>query len=100
MKDVESTGPPVEILVVEDNMGDAYLLVKYLEHSRVRNHVTVVQDGVEASDYLKKKEPYHEAKRPDLIFLDLNLPRKDGRVVLQEIKSDPDLKDIPVLVLT
>lgn len=92
--------PPVEILVVEDNQGDAFLLVKYLEHCQVRNRVSVVRDGVEASDHLNKRGDYSLAKRPDLIFLDLNLPRKDGRVVLQEIKSDPELRDIPVLVLT
>lgn len=91
---------PIEILVVEDNAGDALLLLKYLENSKFRNHVTVVRDGAQATDFLKRTGGYSGAKRPDLVFLDLNLPRKDGRVVLREMKQDPDLKDIPVLVLT
>lgn len=91
---------PIEILVVEDNAGDALLLLKCLESSKFPNRVTVVRDGSKATDFLKKTGNYSDVKRPDLVFLDLNLPRKDGRVVLREMKQDPDLKDIPVLVLT
>ena len=95
-----SGAPPLEILVVEDNKGDAFLLMKFLEGCSVKNHAYVVRDGMEATEYLKRKGHYGGAKRPDLIFLDLNLPKKDGRVLLHEIKEDPELKDIPVLVLT
>ena len=92
--------PAMEILVVEDNAGDAFLLVKFLEHCKVPTHVTVVRDGEEASDLLKKAGSFGGPPKPDLVFLDLNLPRKDGRTILREIKSDPRLMDVPVLVLT
>ncbi|WP_420630521.1 response regulator [Candidatus Leptofilum sp.] len=90
----------VEILMVEDDPGDADLTQELLEDAKVLIHVNVVEDGVKAMDYLRQQGNYAQAVRPDLILLDLNLPRKDGREVLQEIKSDPDLKRIPVVVLT
>ncbi len=93
-------GVPVEILLVEDNPGDSDLIIEFLEEARVTNHVTVVRDGEEAMDYLRGKGRFAGAVRPDLILLDLNLPRKDGREVLAEIRADPQLETIPVVVLT
>ena len=90
----------VEILMVEDDPGDADLTQELLEDAKVLIKVNVVEDGVKAMDYLRQQGDYAQAVRPDLILLDLNLPRKDGREVLQEIKSDPDLKRIPIVVLT
>ncbi len=91
---------PVEILLVEDNPGDARLTQEALRDGRVYNKLTVVPDGVEAMAYLRREGRYAEARQPDLILLDLNLPKKDGREVLQEIKADERLRRIPVVVLT
>ena len=91
---------PVEILLVEDNPGDVRLTREALLEGKVRNNLSVVQDGVEALAFVRREPPYAAAPRPDLILLDLNLPRKDGREVLQEIKGDPALRHIPVVVLT
>jgi CheY-like chemotaxis protein len=91
---------PVEILMIEDSPGDARLTTEALKEGRVLNSMTVVPDGVEAMAYLRRQRQYADVPRPDLILLDLNLPRKDGREVLAEIKSDPVLKRIPVVVLT
>lgn len=93
-------GTPIEILLVEDNPEDAALTMETLRDGRIRNHVTRVEDGVEALDFLRRKDPYGEAPRPDLILLDLQLPRKNGREVLQEVKVDPDLMRIPVIIMT
>jgi len=93
-------GKPADILLVEDNPGDVRLAQETLKESKVSNQLHVVEDGVEALAYLRKKGKYREAVRPDLILLDLNLPKKDGKEVLAEIKEDPDLKRIPVVVLT
>lgn len=90
----------VEILLVEDNLGDIRLTQVALKDSRIANTLNVVKDGVEALAFLRREPPYENSTRPDLILLDLNLPRKDGREVLQEIKSDDELKRIPVVVLT
>ena len=90
----------VEILLVEDNLGDIRLTQEALRDCKVRNTVSVVQDGVEALEYLYKEGKYQDVPRPDLILLDLNLPKKDGREVLSEIKNDPELQRIPVVVLT
>jgi len=90
----------IEILLVEDNPGDARLTLEAFKEGKVLNHFTVVQDGVEALAYLRRKGAYADAKTPDLILLDLNLPRKSGREVLTEIKQDEQLKTIPVVVLT
>ena len=90
----------VEILLVEDNPGDVRLTKEGLKDSRIVNHIHVVGDGVEAMAFLRKEGKYEDAPRPDLILLDLNLPRKDGRELLAEIKGDRDLKRIPVVVLT
>lgn len=94
------TDRPIEILLVEDNPGDVDLTMEMVEASKVRNVIRNVTDGVEALAYLRRQPPYEEAVRPDLILLDLNIPKKDGRAVLSEVKEDPDLKDIPVVVLT
>ena len=94
------TGRPIEILLVEDNPGDVDLIREMIEDSKVRNVMNHASDGVEALAYLHRQKPYTGATRPDLILLDLNLPKKDGREVLAEVKHDNRLKDIPVVVLT
>jgi len=91
---------PIEILLVEDNPGDVRLTKEALADAKVANHLGVASDGVEALDYLRKVGKYHDVTRPDLILLDLNLPKKDGRQVLDEIKADESLRRIPVVVIT
>ncbi len=91
---------PIEILLIEDNPGDARLAQEALRDAKVRNHLSWVPDGVEALGFLRREAKYGAAPRPDLILLDLNLPRKDGREVLTEIKSDDKLRRIPVVILT
>jgi CheY-like chemotaxis protein len=91
---------PVEILLVEDNPGDADLARVALKKSKIHNTLNVVEDGESAMAYLRQEGPYANATRPDLVLLDLNLPRKDGREVLAEIKGTPELKRIPVVILT
>lgn len=91
---------PIEILLVEDNPADVRLTREALKEEKLYNNLNVVTDGVEAMAYLRREGQYAQAPRPDLILLDLNLPRKDGREVLEEVKADPDLKVIPVVVLT
>jgi len=96
----ETEGRPVEILLVEDSPSDTELTVEALKEAKIRNHLSTVEDGVQAMEFLRRQGRFAQAPRPDLIMLDLNLPRKDGREVLAEIKSDPGLKLIPVVVLT
>jgi CheY-like chemotaxis protein len=91
---------PVEILLVEDNPGDVRLTMEALQEGKVYNQLHVASDGVEALAFMRREGRYAEAPRPDLILLDLNLPKKDGREVLEEIKNDPDLRRIPVVILT
>jgi CheY-like chemotaxis protein len=91
---------PIVILLAEDNPGDARLAMEALREAKVRNNVYIVMDGVEAMAFLRKEGKYAEKPRPDVILLDLNMPRKDGREVLAEVKADPDLKRIPVVILT
>ncbi len=93
-------GKPVEVLLVEDNPGDVRLTLEAFKEGKVNNRLSVVEDGVEALAFLRREGKYADASRPDLILLDLNLPKKDGREVLAEIKADEDLKRIPVVVLT
>jgi CheY-like chemotaxis protein len=93
-------GEPVDILLVEDNPGDARLMKEALAEARVRNRLHLVADGVEALAYLRRQGPFASAVRPELILLDLNLPGTDGREVLAEIKQDEDLRRIPVVILT
>ena len=96
---VERNGP-IEILLVEDNPGDVRLTKEALKEGKVYSNLHTVKDGVEAMEYLRREGKYSSVPRPDIILLDLNLPRKDGREVLEEIKSDEKLKRIPVVVLT
>ena len=91
---------PIEILLVEDNPADVRLTTEALKEEKIYNNLYVASDGVEAIAFLRREGKYAKAVRPDLILLDLNLPKKDGREVLEEIKSDDDLKTIPVVVLT
>jgi two-component system, chemotaxis family, response regulator Rcp1 len=94
------SGKEVEILLVEDSPGDVRLTIEALKEAKIKNNLNVVQDGVDAMEFLQHKGSYKNAIRPDLILLDLNLPRKDGREVLAEIKNTPELRQIPVVVLT
>lgn len=90
----------IEILLVEDNPADVDLTKETLAYAKIRNRLHVVRDGEEALAFLRREEPFTNVQRPDVILLDLNLPRKDGREVLQELKLDPELRSIPVVVLT
>jgi chemotaxis family two-component system response regulator Rcp1 len=91
---------PIEILLVEDNVGDVRLTQEALKDARVANTIHVVEDGVAALDFLYRRGAYPEVPRPDLILLDLNLPKKNGREVLEQIKQDAHLRSIPVVILT
>lgn len=93
-------GRPIEILLVEDSAADIRLTVEALKEGKVKNHLSIARDGEETLDFLRQQNGHENAPRPDLILLDLNLPKKDGREVLQEIKADPNLKRIPVVVMT
>ena len=97
---VRTNGDPVEILLVEDSPEDADLTFEALKDVKIKNHLHVVEDGVEAMAFLRQEGSYAGAPRPDLILLDFNMPRKDGREVLAEIKTDDSLRRIPVVVLT
>ena len=90
----------IEILLVEDNPGDVRLTIEALKDGKIHNHLSVVSDGEEALAFLRRQGQYAKAPWPDLILLDLNLPKKDGREVLKEIKQEKDLKRIPVVILT
>ena len=96
----EQLGRPVEILLVEDNPGDVRLTSEALQEGKIWNRLSVAPDGVEALAFLRREGTHVAAPRPDVILLDLNLPKKDGREVLAEIKSDADLRRIPVVILT
>ncbi|KOX27516.1 chemotaxis protein CheY [Saccharothrix sp. NRRL B-16348] len=90
----------IDVLLVEDDPGDALMTQEAFEHHKIRNQLHVVRDGVEALEFLRRQGPYEDAPRPGLILLDLNLPKMDGREVLAEIKADETLRPIPVVVLT
>ena len=90
----------IEVLLVEDDPGDVVLIREAFEHNKVYNALHVVSDGVEALEFLRREGEHAGARRPDLVLLDLNLPRKDGRQVLAEVKQDADLRTIPVVILT
>jgi CheY-like chemotaxis protein len=96
----ESEARPIDVLLVEDDEGDVVMTREALDEGRVRNRLHVVRDGVEAVNFLRRTNGHDDAPRPDLILLDLNLPRRDGRSVLEDIKNDPDLRRIPVVVLS
>ncbi|MCY0853543.1 response regulator [Cupriavidus sp. D39] len=97
---MEPMGRTAEFLLVEDNPGDVRLTQEALRESKVKNNLHVVSNGVDAIAFLRRKGPFANAPRPDIILLDLNLPKKDGREVLAEIKADPVLRRIPVVVIT
>jgi chemotaxis family two-component system response regulator Rcp1 len=97
---MNESGDTVEILLVEDSPSDARLTQEAFKDGKLRNNLTIVTDGVEALEYLKQEGRYSGVPRPDLILLDLNLPKMDGREVLRRIKTDPELRAIPVVVLT
>jgi CheY-like chemotaxis protein len=91
---------PIEVLLVEDDEGDVLMTREALKEGKVLNRLNVVGDGVEALAYLRREPGYADVTRPDLVLLDLNLPKRDGRQVLADVKTDPDLRRIPVVVLT
>ncbi len=93
-------GNLVEILLVEDNPGDVRLTQEAMKDGKMRNNLSVARDGVEAMAFLRQEGKYADVPRPDVVLLDLNLPKKDGRSVLADIKADPDLRRIPVVILT
>jgi CheY-like chemotaxis protein len=97
---LETSSVSIDILLVEDNPGDGRLTREILIDQKICNRLHVVENGVEAMAFLRREKKYAEAPRPGLVLLDLNLPKKDGREVLMEIKKDPDLKSIPVVILT
>jgi CheY-like chemotaxis protein len=97
---IQSVPKPIEVLLVEDNPGDAQLTRIALSDGKMCINLSLTEDGVDALAFLRKEGQYADAPRPDLILLDLNLPRKDGREVLADIKADPSLKRIPIVVLT
>lgn len=99
-KPTSPAAKPIKILLVEDNPGDVRLTKEVLKEGKVHNEMFVAQDGIEALAFLRGEAEFSDAPRPDVILLDLNLPRKDGREVLAEIKTDPSLKSIPVVILT
>jgi CheY-like chemotaxis protein len=100
MTSAADEGVPIEVLLVEDDPGDVLMTREAFEEHRVRNHLNVVSDGADALAYVRREGEFANAVRPDLILLDLNLPKRDGREVLKELKTDPDLKEIPIVVLT
>lgn len=93
-------GKPIEILLVEDNVEEAEWTQQALRESKVRNRIHWVEDGEQAMAFLRRKAPYTDAPRPDLVLLDIYMPRKNGQEVLQEVKADPELKRIPVVIMT
>ena len=95
-----ASASPIDVLLVEDNPGDVRLLIETFREAKIHNRISVVEDGVEALAFLRREGKHGSAPRPDLILLDLKLPRKGGQEVLKEIKQDPDLKRIPVVVIT
>jgi CheY-like chemotaxis protein len=96
----KSAGTPIEVLLVEDDPGDVLLIQEAFEFNKVHNNLNIVRDGEQALAYLRREGEYASAARPDLVLLDLNLPRKDGREVLEEVKTDEVLRTIPIVVLT
>ena len=100
MHELPETARPVELLLVEDNATDVRLTIEALRDGKVANRLSVVSDGVEALLYLRRAHPYTQAHRPDLVLLDLNLPRKSGREVLAEIRRDPQFGTLPVAIVT
>lgn len=96
----DTVGRPMEILLVEDNLSDARLTIEGLREGKVKHRLTLVCDGVEALQFLRREDKFARAPRPDLMLLDLELPKIDGREVLAEVRQDPELQSIPVVILT
>lgn len=94
------SGRPIEILLVEDNYGDVLLTTEAFKSSKIANNIIVAEDGEQAIAMLRRHGPYENQSRPDLVLLDLNLPKRDGREVLEDVKQDPTLRDIPIVVLS
>ncbi|MDA4106752.1 response regulator [Mycolicibacterium holsaticum] len=93
-------GRAIDVLLIEDDPGDELITREAFEHNKIKNNLHVAHDGEEGLNFLYRRAPYQDVPRPDLILLDLNLPKYDGRQLLQTIKSDPDLSHIPVVILT
>ena len=100
MSSTDKESRQIEILLVEDNPGDARLTQEAMRAAKMTNVLHIVEDGEQAMEFLRRRSRFKDAPRPDLILLDFNMPKKDGRMVLAEIKTDPDLKRIPVVILT
>ena len=100
MSTADQESRKIEILLIEDNPGDVRLTQEAMRAAKMTNTLHVVEDGIQAMEFLRRRSRFKDAPRPDLILLDLNLPKKDGRAVLAEVKTDPDLRRIPVVVLT
>jgi CheY-like chemotaxis protein len=100
MSTADKESRKIEILLIEDNPGDVRLTQEAMRAAEMTNTLHVVEDGIQAMEFLRRRSRFKDAPRPDLILLDLNLPKKDGRAVLAEVKTDPDLRRIPVVVLT
>lgn len=100
MSDQNTSGDPVDILLVEDNPGDVRLTKEAFKEGNIHNELHVTTNGMEALDFLHQRGEYEDAPRPAIVLLDLNLPRKDGDEVLEEIRSDPDINNLPVIILT
>ena len=100
MKTIGTDATPIEVLLVEDSPGDVRLTREAFKDAKVHLNLNVASDGAEAMDFLNREGKHPHAPRPDLILLDLNLPKKDGREVLEEVKESPTLKSIPVVILT
>ena len=99
-KDRKKRNKPIEILLIEDNLGDNRLTTEIFKEAKVPNNIQIVTNGTAAMEYLKRENKFKKAVRPDIIFLDLNIPQKDGREILMELKGDKELKCIPIIVLT
>lgn len=100
MADAQDAGLPIEVLLVEDDPGDVLMTQEAFKDYKIANNLNVVTNGEDAISYLRREGPYADAVLPDLVLLDLNLPRRDGREVLRDIKGDPELRRIPIVVLT
>jgi CheY-like chemotaxis protein len=100
MPDAQDAGLPIEVLLVEDDPGDVLMTQEAFKDYKIANNLTVVTNGEDAISYLRRQGEFADVPRPDLVLLDLNLPRRDGREVLREVKGDPELRAIPIVVLT
>jgi CheY-like chemotaxis protein len=100
MAALEATSPPIQVLLVEDNPGDVRLIREALKKSRFKLNISVARDGEQALAFMRRQGAYADSPRPEFVLLDLNMPKKDGRAVLAEMKNDPSLRKIPVVIFT